>query len=70
MLIEYGCYSICWGLMFLSHVMTMCVDPGFVPHNRTAYNEAVIAAPFPSLMAIESAYQTRDRVGADNEAVA
>ena len=59
-LIEYGCYSACWFLMFLSHVMTMCVDPGFIPRNYNAYKQEVLAAPFPTLDAIESAHLKRD----------
>lgn len=58
-LIEYGCYSLCWLLMFMSHVMTMCVDPGFVPKNYKAYNERILAAPFPTLHAVEAAYRER-----------
>ena len=32
-LIDYFCYCVLWMLMVFSHVFTMCVDPGFIPHN-------------------------------------
>ena len=47
--IEYFCYSMCWSMMAISHMRTMCADPGFIPLNYNSYNEEVLAAPFKSL---------------------
>ena len=40
-------------MMVVSHLATMCIDPGFVPL-RYAYKEEVISAPFSSLAEVES----------------
>ena len=63
-LIEYGCYSVIWLLMLISHIMTMCVDPGFIP-KQYSYDESVLAAPFSSLAAAEQAIRNRQRVRSD-----
>ena len=54
-LIEYLGYCIVWLLMFFSHVFTMCADPGSIPLNYE-YQEQVLAAPFKTLAAVESAF--------------
>mmetsp|Transcript_3843 Transcript_3843/g.4453 ORF Transcript_3843/g.4453 Transcript_3843/m.4453 type:complete len:158 (+) Transcript_3843:50-523(+) len=63
-LIEYLCYSVCWLLMLGSHVFTMCVDPGFIPFDYE-YKEGILAAPFKTLSAVETAYMNKDKVGSD-----
>lgn len=30
-LVEYAGYAFFWSMMVLSHIFTMCVDPGFIP---------------------------------------
>lgn len=66
-LAEYFAYAACWSLMVASHISTMCVDPGFIPAGYK-YKEEVLAAPFSTLAAIESAMVNRNREGpADNE---
>ena len=30
--IEYLCYVLCWSMMVISHMRTMCADPGFIPN--------------------------------------
>ena len=52
---EYGAYALFWVLMVISHLRTMCSDPGFIPYNYT-YKEEILVAPFKTLAAIESAY--------------
>ena len=47
-LAEYLAYAACWSLMVASHIMTMCIDPGFIPMDYK-YNEEVLAAPFKTL---------------------
>ena len=47
-LIEYACYVFFWTMMVLSHMSTMCVDPGFIPKNYVC-NEENLASPFKTL---------------------
>ena len=54
-LIEYGAYLFFWTLMVLSHMATMCVDPGFIEEGYQ-YDEVVLCYPFTSLQALESAH--------------
>lgn len=46
--IEYGCYSFFWSLMVISHLRTMCADPGFIPIGYSEYKEEVLVAPLKS----------------------
>ena len=48
-LIEYAAYLVPWSLMVISHLCTMCVDPGFVPTNYLKYKEEVLVTPFKTL---------------------
>lgn len=57
-LIEYVCYSMFWLLMLFSHLLTMCVDPGFIP-KKYSYDESVLAAPFNTLAAAESSIRNK-----------
>lgn len=60
-LIEYACYGAVWLLMLFSHILTMCVDPGFIPKKYT-YDEQVLAAPFSTLAAAETAIKNQNRI--------
>jgi len=59
-LIEYACYAFFWSMMVLSHIFTMCVDPGFIPKDYQ-YKEEILAAPFNSIKEVETAYLDKDR---------
>ena len=52
MLIEYLCYLFFWTMMVVSHLSTMCVDPGFIEKGYE-YKEDIIAAPFRTLAQVE-----------------
>ena len=56
-IIEYGAYLIPWSLMVISHLCTMCVDPGFIPESYLKYNEENLVAPFKTLQGLEFAIE-------------
>ncbi len=56
-LIEYACYGFFWSMMVISHLRTMCVDPGFIPKDYEV-KENVLAAPFNTLKDLEAAYKS------------
>ena len=58
-LIEYAAYLFFWSMMVISHMSTMCIDPGFIP-NGYQYDEKVLAGPFSTLAAAFSAVTGRD----------
>jgi len=58
-LIEYACYAFVWSMMVLSHISTMCVDPGFIPKDYK-YKEEILAAPFNTIKAVEAAYLNKE----------
>ena len=54
-LAEYIVYSTIWFMMVISHISTMCIDPGFIPRGYK-YDEEAIVAPFKTVSALESAF--------------
>ena len=60
MMIEYFCYLFFWTMMVVSHLSTMCVDPGFIKKGYE-YKEDVIAAPFQTLSQVELAFETPNK---------
>ena len=55
-LAEYLAYTFFWSMMVLSHLRTMCVDPGFIPFNYAEYKEEVLVAPFKTFKDLDKAY--------------
>ena len=55
-IVEYLAYSFFWSMMLISHLRTMCVDPGFIPQGYAQYKEEVLVAPFKSFTDLDKAY--------------
>ena len=53
--VEYLCYSFFWSMMVISHMRTMCADPGFIPYDYAEYKEDVLVAPFKSFSEFDRA---------------
>ena len=60
-IVEYLCYCFFWVMMVLSHISTMCVDPGFIPKGYK-YRESTIAAPFQTISDAENAFLNRANI--------
>lgn len=55
--VEYFCYGFVWSMMVISHMRTMCSDPGFIPIDYAEYKEEVLVTPFKSFNDFHNAHE-------------
>ena len=57
-LIEYTIYCIFWSMMLISHLLTMCVDPGFIPKHYE-YNTEQLTGHYLTIRTFGNKYRDR-----------
>ena len=69
--VEFFCYTFFWSMMLISHLRTMCSDPGFIPFDYAEYREEVLVTPFKSLLDFTNAYEKLKqlKLGVTNAAI-